>query len=64
MEVLNLPKGKRKEGGNEARGRANHDQKMGSTAGGIEHNIAGGQFQLAMAVHNGINDYLWHNLTF
>ena len=64
MEVLNLQKGKRKESGGEAKGQADHDQKMGSTAGGIEHNVARGQFQPAMAVHNGINDYLWHNLTF
>ena len=64
MEVHNLPKGKRKEGDDEVGGRADHDQKMGFTTGGVEHNIAEGWFQPTVAVHNGISDCLWHNLTF
>ena len=57
MEVLNLPKGKRKEGGGEAKGQADHDQKIGFTAGEIEHNVAGGRFQPTVAVHSGINRF-------
>ena len=64
MEVLNLPKGKRKEGGGEAEGRADNDQKIGFTTGEIGHNVAEGRFQPTMAVHSGINGCLWHNLTF
>ena len=64
IEVLNLQKGKKKKGGSEAGGWADHDQKMGFTVGGVERNVAGDWFQPEMAMHNGISDCLWHNLTF